>query len=162
MKAAIQILQYLKGTLGQGLLFSPSIPQHNNKFQLHAFTDAEWGTSPDTRQAEYRSLANITCEILWLFNILKDFGISHSTPATIYCDNQVALHIPENDVFHERTKHIDIDCHIVRDQVTNNRIKLIHVPSRHNVADIMTKALFPTQHKFLLSKMSTINIYCSP
>uniref|UniRef100_A0A803PA32 Reverse transcriptase Ty1/copia-type domain-containing protein n=1 Tax=Cannabis sativa TaxID=3483 RepID=A0A803PA32_CANSA len=191
MKAAMRILQYLKGTLGQGLFFSSSIPEHNNKFQLHALTDADWGTCPDTRrsitgyciylgnsliswiskkqatvskssgQAEYRSLANTTCEILWLFHILKDFGISHSTPATIYCDNQAALHISENAVFHERTKHIDIDCHIVRDQVTNNRIKLIHVPSRHNVVDIMTKALFPTQHKFLMSKMSTINIYCS-
>uniref|UniRef100_A0A803Q649 Retrovirus-related Pol polyprotein from transposon TNT 1-94 n=1 Tax=Cannabis sativa TaxID=3483 RepID=A0A803Q649_CANSA len=111
--------------------------------QLQAFFNADWGTCPDTRrsitgssiflgqslisrklkkqsivskssaEAEYCSLANTTCEILWLHDILTDFGISSSQPTTIHCDSQAAIHISENAVFHERTKHVNIDCHIV-------------------------------------------------
>uniref|UniRef100_A0A803PJX6 Uncharacterized protein n=1 Tax=Cannabis sativa TaxID=3483 RepID=A0A803PJX6_CANSA len=191
MKAATRILQYLKGTPGQGLFFSCSASTPNNPFQLHVFLDADWGTCLDTKRSitnfciflgpsliswkskkqatvskfsaevEYRSMANTACELLWLFNILKDFGISHSTPATLYCDNQAALHISVNVVFHERTKHIGIDCHIVRDQVNKKCLKLFHVPLRHNTADIMIKALFPVQFNLLLSKMSVLNLYTS-
>ena len=64
-------------------------------------------------KAEYRALADTTSKLLWLRWLLKDLGVSTSS-ATLYCDNQSAIHIVHNDVFHERTKHIEIDCHFIR------------------------------------------------
>ena len=65
-------------------------------------------------EAEYRALADTTSELLWLRWLLKHLGVSTSSATPLYCDNQSAIHIAHNDVFHERTKHIKIDCHFIR------------------------------------------------
>lgn len=67
-------------------------------------------------EAEYRAMALTTCEITWLITLLKDMGLEHLPPTLLSCDNQVALSIAANPVLHERTKHIEIDCHYVRDK----------------------------------------------
>lgn len=100
--------------------------------------------SRSSAEAEYRAMANITCELLWLLTLLKDFDINHSSPAIMYCDNKAAVHISENPVFHERTKHVDIDCHIVRERLQSGQLKLLHINTKHNLADILTKLLFPS------------------
>ncbi|KAL0431063.1 UNVERIFIED_CONTAM: Retrovirus-related Pol polyprotein from transposon RE2 [Sesamum radiatum] len=68
-----------------------------------------------TIEAEYRSLGITACELQWISYLLQDFGLFVSTPIPLYCDNQAATHIVANPVFHERTKHLEIDCHLVRD-----------------------------------------------
>jgi hypothetical protein len=65
-------------------------------------------------EAEYHALADTTSELLWLRWLLQDLGVSTSSATLIYCDNKNAIQITRNDVFHERTKHIEIDCHLVR------------------------------------------------
>ena len=89
--------------------------------------------------------------------MLKDLEVYHPQPALLFCDNQVAIHIGENLVFHERTKHIEVDCHLLRDKV----IRLFYTPSHTQLADLLTKALSGQQLKYLLTKMSIVNIHSS-
>lgn len=88
-------------------------------------------------------MALATCEILWLSQLLKDLKVTVHTPAKLLCDNKSAMHIATNPVFHEQTKHIEVDCHTVRDQVKNGFMKLFHVSSSNQHADILTKSLHP-------------------
>ena len=91
-------------------------------------------------EAEYRALADSTFELLWLRWLLKDLGVSTSSATPLHCDNQSTIHIAHNDVFHEQTKHIEIDCHFIRYHLVHGALKLISVSSKYQLADIFTKS----------------------
>ena len=73
----------------------------------------QWVVSRSSAESEYRAMAQSMCEIMWLHQLLMEVDIKTLVPAKLWCDNQVALHIASSHVFHERTKHIEIDCYFV-------------------------------------------------
>ncbi|RVW37728.1 Retrovirus-related Pol polyprotein from transposon RE1 [Vitis vinifera] len=166
MEAAFRVVRYLKNAPGQGLFFSS-----NNDFRLRAYCDSDWAGCPLTRrsttgyyvflgpsliswrskrqktvslssvEAEYRAMTGACCELTWLRYLLKDLGVLHQEPTLLYCDNKAALHIVANPVFHECTRHIEMDCHYIRDKIQDGSIITRHVSSAHQLADILTKPL---------------------
>ena len=103
-------------------------------------------------------MANVASEVDWLVKLLQNFGISPGSVKLLY-DNQATFHIASNPTFHERTKHIDIDYHFIRERVQSGLLKLILVKSQHQLADLMTKALPVASFKSLMSKLGTKDIY---
>ena len=91
-------------------------------------------------KVEYRALANITSKLLWLRWLLKDLSVFTSSATPLYCDNQSAIHITYNDIFHERTKHIEINYHFIHYHFVHGALKLILVSSKDQLANIFTKS----------------------
>ncbi|GJU54014.1 ribonuclease H-like domain-containing protein [Tanacetum coccineum] len=97
--------------------------------------------SQSSAEAEYRGVANAVAETCWLRNLLRELHTPLSTATIVYCDNVSDVYLSSNPVQHQRTKHIENDTHFVRDLVTTGHIRVLHVPSRYQYADIFTKGL---------------------
>jgi hypothetical protein len=106
-------------------------------------------------------MASTTKEIVWLRWLLADMGISFSHPTPMYCDNQSSIQIAHNSVFHERTKHIEIDCHLTRHHLKHGTIALPLVPSFLQIADFFTKAHSISRFHFLVGKLSMLVVTAS-
>ncbi|GKG37859.1 ribonuclease H-like domain-containing protein, partial [Tanacetum coccineum] len=92
-------------------------------------------------EAEYRGVANAVAETCWLRNLLREVHTPLSFATLVYCDNVSDVYLSSNPVQHQRTKHIEIDIHFVRDLVAADQVCDLHVPSRYQFADIFTKGL---------------------
>ena len=186
-QAALRVLRYLNRCPAKGLHLPRSSSLH-----LQGIYDADWAGCIDTRrsingqcfflgdsliswrtkkqltvsrsssEAKYRVLASATCELQWLIYLLRDLHVTCSKLPVLFCDNQSAFHIAVNPVFHERTKHLDIDCHIVREKLHDGILKLLLVSSKEQLTDFFTKPLLPQPFGLLLSKLGLIEIYQPP
>ncbi|GJR20253.1 ribonuclease H-like domain-containing protein, partial [Tanacetum coccineum] len=184
LKIAFKILRYLKGSPGLGILVAKS-----SGMSLKAFSDADWAKCIVTRrsvtgycvflngnlvswkskkqntlskssaEAEYRALASVTSEVTWILKILKDLQCNDLLPVDLFCDSNSAIKIAANPVFHERTKHLEIDLHFVREKILNGVVKTVKVDTANQIADIFTKGLDTLQHNFLVEKLGMINLY---
>nr|GEU68695.1 ribonuclease H-like domain-containing protein [Tanacetum cinerariifolium] len=137
LSALKRILRYVCGTLDYGLQLFSSFTT-----DLVAYSDADWVGCPTTRaEAEYRGVANAVVETCWLRNLLHELHTLLSFITLIYCDNYSAVYLSCNPVQHQRRKHIEIDIYFVHDLVATGQVRVLHVPSRYQFADIFTKGL---------------------
>ena len=118
--------------------------------------------SRSSAEAEYRCMTDTCCEIKWLLALFKTFGYNKLTPVALACDSRSALYIASNPVYHERTKHIDIDCHLVRELLQLGVVTTTHVQTSEQPADIFTKALPSYQLAYLISKLGVCNMFATP
>nr|KYP70578.1 Copia protein [Cajanus cajan] len=186
-KATTRILRYLKGSPGLGLFFP-----RNSQLQVKGFCDANWGGCLDTRRSitgycffvgdaliswrskkqptvvgssaevEYRALGVATCELQWIHFLLQDLRVCLPKSHLLFCDNQSALDIAHNPVFHERTKYLEMDCHLVREKLQAGLMHLLPIPSKAQLADFFTKALFPKLFHDFLTKLGVLDIFRPP
>ena len=103
-------------------------------------------------------MANATSEVVQICNLLQFLGV-HVPVAKLYCDNQAALCIAASPVFHEHTKHIEVDCHFIRERLMSGALTTCCTPSTEQTADIFTKALAQRQFQYLLGKLGIANLH---
>ena len=102
-----------------------------------------------TTQAEYIALVEGVNEAMWLKGMIGELGITQGC-VKIHCDSQSAIHLANHQVYHERTKHIDIRLHFVRDMIESKEIMVVKVASEENPADVFTKSLPRSRFKHCL------------
>lgn len=98
-------------------------------------------------------MRRVTAELAWLSRLLTEFDVPNVTPIPLKCDSMPAIYIARNPIYHERTKHVELDCHFVREKLLEGLISLHHVPTQHQIADLFTKSLAERPHHHLLSKL---------
>ena len=81
--------------------------------------------SRSSSEAEYRAMAAASSEITWLVRLLQELGIKDFLPVALKSDNQSGIQIGNNPIFYERTKHVELDCHVTRDKVMEGLIELM-------------------------------------
>ncbi|KAE8700094.1 vinorine synthase-like [Hibiscus syriacus] len=183
LRSVLRIVRYIKKSHGQGILMDS-----NSSCELNAYCDSDWAACLISRrsisgfciklgnslvswkskkqnviarssaEAEYRSMATTTAELTWLNGLANELGLERKYPVRLHCDNKAALQIAANPVYHERTKHIEIDCHFVREKIQKGLIKTDFVSSSEQLADIFTKALGVQQHEYLVSKLGVKDV----
>ncbi|GKD99341.1 ribonuclease H-like domain-containing protein [Tanacetum coccineum] len=166
VNALKHILSYVGGTIEYGLQFYVS-----STTQLIAYTDADWAGCPTIRgstsnycvflgdnllswsferqvtlshssaEFEYRGVTNVVIETTWVRNLLRELHTSLSTTTLVYCDNVSVVYLSTNPIQHQCTKHIEIDIHFVWVYVASGQVRVLHVSSRFQYADIFINGL---------------------
>ncbi|CAL9016998.1 unnamed protein product [Prunus brigantina] len=184
MGAVMRILRYLKVTPGKGLMFC-----NYGHTDVEGYTDADWaGSVTDRRstsgyftfvggnlvtwrskkqkvvsrssaEAEYRGMAQGVCELLWLRRLLRDLGFGPQKPMDLYCDNKAAIAIAHNLVQHDRTKHVEVDRHFVKEKLDAEIISFPFISSEYQLADVLTKAVSTTVFLNSLDKLGMRDIF---
>ncbi|PKU61819.1 Retrovirus-related Pol polyprotein from transposon TNT 1-94 [Dendrobium catenatum] len=173
-----RLLRYISGTRSYGL------PITRGSLTLPSYSDADWASDSTDRksisgfctfmgpnliswtvkkqatvaksstEAEYRSLSAATSDVLWLRRLAAELHLPQPAPTVIHCDNTSAIATAKNPVFHSRTKHIEIDYHFIRQQISSGDIQLVHIPSKDQIADILTKPFSVSRFNELRNKLS--------
>ncbi|GJX00615.1 gag/pol polyprotein [Tanacetum coccineum] len=158
----------------------------NPNTYLEAFSDADWvGDSDDRRstrgfaiylgsnliswttrkqrtvlcsstEAEYKALVDTIAELTWLQALLYELGIRSSSTPILWCDNLGATYMSANPIFRACTKHVEIDYHFVQEKVAQGHLRVQHISTHDQIADIFTKRLPTPRFLFLRSKLQVV------
>ena len=180
----IRILRYIKSIPSKGVLY-----ENRGHTQVVGYIDADWAGSPTNRrstsgycvfiggnliswkskkqdvvarsntEAKYRAMTLATCKLIWLRHLLQGLRFGKDEQMKFICDNQAALHIASNSVFHERTKHIEVDCHFIREKIASGCVVTSFVNSNDQLANIFTKSLKCPRIKYICNKLGAYDIY---
>ncbi|CAH9054752.1 unnamed protein product [Cuscuta europaea] len=172
--AAKRLLRYLQGTINYGIWYKTTPDS-----RLTGYCDSDWAGSQDdmkstsgyafklgsgifswgskkqdsvalsSAEAEYVAAAGAACQAIWLKRILEDMGELQSSATQIFCDNKSAIAMAKNPIQHNRTKHIDIKYHFLRDVQAKGHIEMKYCPTEEQLADIFTNALPRDRFQFL-------------
>jgi len=183
MDAVVRILRYLKSTPGKGIMFSK-----NDHLDVEGYTDADWaGNLADRKstsgyftfvggnlvtwrskkqkvvalssaEAEFRGMAKGLCELLWLRRLLSEIGFAPNSEMNLYCDNKAAIEISQNPIQHDRTKHIEIDRHFIKQNLEEKVIRFPFVRSEDQLEDMLTKAVSNKNFHSSLDKLGIKDI----
>jgi hypothetical protein len=184
MDAVVRILRYLKSAPGKGLMFSK-----NDHLDIEGYTDADWAGNLSDRkstsgyftfvggnlvtwrskkqkvvalssaEAEFRGMAKGLCELLWLRRLLSEIGFAPNSEMNLYCDNKAAIEISQNSIQHDRTKHIEIDRHFIKQNLEEKVICFPFVRSEDQLADMLTKAVSNKNFHSSLDKLGIKDIF---
>ena len=102
-----------------------------------------------TTEAEYLATAEATKEALWLTRLVKELGIQQ-VGVPLYCDSQSAIYLAKNQMYHARTKHIDVRFHKIRELVAIGELLLKKIHTSENAADMLTKPIIADKFKHCL------------
>lgn len=171
MNEVIRVIRYLKATRNEKLKLSDDRFQDS----LKIYTDADWAEETKDRksnsgflaringgtfgwscrkqtlvaqsstEAEYIAMSEATKEAIWIRELMKCFDLNVDKPTEIFVDNQSCMKMAENEKFSNRTKHIDVKFHFIRDQEIKKIVNFKYIPSDENLADMMTKPLGPSK-----------------
>nr|GEX17042.1 putative RNA-directed DNA polymerase [Tanacetum cinerariifolium] len=166
MEIVMHIISYLKGAPGRGIQFTK-----NENLKVRRYTDADWaGNKIDCKsqagyftfvegnlvtwrskkqnvlalssaEAEFRGTTKEICELLWLRMLLTELGFEPKEEIDLHCDNKAAIAIAHNPVQHERTKHVEVDQHFIKDHLDKKTIRFPFVKAEDEQADVLTKAV---------------------
>jgi len=114
--------------------------------------------SLSTIEVEYRAMFVATQEAIWLRHLLKEIGYGQSDPYSISLDNQLAISLAKNPIFHQRTKHVEIQAHFIREKVLDGIIHLEYYPSILNSIDLFTKPLLKAQFSKLSDAIGLVKL----
>ncbi|GJW77783.1 ribonuclease H-like domain-containing protein [Tanacetum coccineum] len=132
LKIAFRVLRYLTNSPGKGISFVKS-----NDLNLSVFVDSDCKKqsmlAKSSAEAEYKAMNTVTCEVIWIHKILTELNVQISLPVPIHCDNSFAIQIAANPVFHEKTKHFEIELLFLREKVSAGVVKTLKVKSVDNV-----------------------------
>ncbi|XP_071686825.1 uncharacterized protein [Rutidosis leptorrhynchoides] len=181
-EAVMRIIRYLKKTVGNGVVF-----KKNGHLEAQVYTDASWaGEKGDRRstsgfftivggnlvawkskkqkvvslssaESEFRGIAKGVVEALWIRKLLIEIGFPPKEAIRILCDNEAAIAISENPVQHDRTKHVEVDRHFIREKLDAEIISLPHIRSEDQLADILTKLANGSLFSEVLGKLNIGN-----
>jgi hypothetical protein len=176
--ATKHILRYLRGTITYGLRYTSS-----GGLFLHGYADVDWAGSPvdrkstsrycfslgsamiswssrkqgsiaqSTTEVEYIAASDASKEAVWLRKLVSGLFGDKLETTVVHCDNQSCIKLTENPVFHDRSKHIDMRYHYIRDLVQRKTVKLQYIATSEQVADILTKPLTSRQFVQLRGKL---------